>query len=222
MRTNREVRRGWAKALMVRPLRDELIELGIDDDLKCSEAAYDEAGRAMAELRISEELAGINTPTLIVAGDRDFLRAANLEDAQRIPNCALHVFYRVGHNIPFDVPEEFVARAGRLHPARHSATVARPAPRRHGGSAGAHSLSELRVQREPPPVDRFAARQNLFPLSPSWQSHLSRKREGESEPVADSVPSRVGEGPASHQGSLGEVSQRGGVEDREWESIHKP
>lgn len=133
MRTNREVRRGWAKALMVRPLRDELIELGIDEDLKWSEAAYDEAGRAMAELRISQELAEIKTPTLIVAGDRDFLRAANLEDAQRIPNCALHVFYRVGHNIPFDVPEEFVAllddfiQHGTAPPSPFQRPVATPA-----------------------------------------------------------------------------------------------
>lgn len=109
VRPNRELRRQFARAFMVRPLPDAYIEMSIDDDLKWPEAAYDEAWQAMVDIRLSAAITGINVPTLMVVGDRDLLRAANLEDAQRIPNCALQVFYRVGHNIPFDVPDQFVA-----------------------------------------------------------------------------------------------------------------
>ena len=33
---------------------------------------------------------------------------ANLEDYLRLPNARLHVFSRVGHFVPTDVPDEFV------------------------------------------------------------------------------------------------------------------
>lgn len=109
IRHNRELRRQMSRALMVRPLSDELIDLAIEDDLRWPEAAYDEAWQAMAEIRLAGDLTRLQVPTLMVVGDRDMLRAANLEDAARIPDCALHVFYRVGHLIPFDVPDDFAA-----------------------------------------------------------------------------------------------------------------
>ena len=43
----------------------------------------------------------------MVVGDRDSLKPFNLEDASRIPNCALQVYYRVGHMVPWDVPQEY-------------------------------------------------------------------------------------------------------------------
>jgi pimeloyl-ACP methyl ester carboxylesterase len=109
IRGNRELRRRTIRALAVRPTADSEIERRIEDNLRWPEAAYDEAWEAMRHIRISGEVARIETPTLMVVGDRDTLRAANLEDAQRIPNCALQVFYRVGHEIPHDVPDELVA-----------------------------------------------------------------------------------------------------------------
>jgi pimeloyl-ACP methyl ester carboxylesterase len=109
VRHNRDVRRKMAHAFAVRPTPDSTIERRIDDDLKWTEQAYDGAWQAMADLRIEDDVARIETPTLMIVGDRDALRAANLADAQRIPNCALHVFYRVGHEIQSDVPAEFVA-----------------------------------------------------------------------------------------------------------------
>ncbi len=109
IRANRELRRQMARELAVRPTDDEIIDRRIEDDLKWPEVAYDEAWEAMASVRLSEAITGIRTPTLMVVGDRDGLRAANLEDAQRIPNCALQVFYRVGHEVASDVPDQFVA-----------------------------------------------------------------------------------------------------------------
>jgi (E)-2-((N-methylformamido)methylene)succinate hydrolase len=58
---------------------------------------------------LSDRLTEVNVPTLVVAGDRDVLREANLKDAARIPSCALHVFYRTGHMIEMERPEELSA-----------------------------------------------------------------------------------------------------------------
>jgi pimeloyl-ACP methyl ester carboxylesterase len=95
--------------LATRPLGDEYIDQHIDEDLSWCDAAYEEAWQAMADARLAETITRIRTPTLMVVGERDDLRDANLEDARRIPDCALHLFYRVGHMIQFDVPDAFVA-----------------------------------------------------------------------------------------------------------------
>lgn len=109
LRQNKEIARTMAKAFMTRPLADALIELNIEDGLLWTDEAMDGAYASMRALNLGDRLAELSTPTLMVVGDRDFLRADNLRDAQRIPNCALKVYYRVGHLIPFDVPDEFAA-----------------------------------------------------------------------------------------------------------------
>jgi branched-chain amino acid transport system permease protein len=109
LRRDKDLARRMAKAFMVRPRTDEQIERGIESNLKWQDDAYDGAYESMLSLRLSDRVAALEVPTLMVVGDRDILRAPNLEDAQRIPNCALHVFYRVGHMIQQDVADEFVA-----------------------------------------------------------------------------------------------------------------
>jgi pimeloyl-ACP methyl ester carboxylesterase len=109
LRRNKDLARTMARAFMVRPRTDEQIERGIESNLKWEDDAYDEAWESMRNLHISDQVAKLSVPTLMVVGDRDFLRADNLADAQRIPNCALQVFYRVGHMIQQDVADEFVA-----------------------------------------------------------------------------------------------------------------
>jgi pimeloyl-ACP methyl ester carboxylesterase len=90
-----------------RPLPAHLLDVVVEDAAGCSEGHAEESIRTMTGLNISDRLGEIQAPTLMVAGDRDGLRPYNLEDAARIPHCALHVFYRVGHWIPWDVPQEF-------------------------------------------------------------------------------------------------------------------
>jgi pimeloyl-ACP methyl ester carboxylesterase len=109
LRQNKELARQMARAFMVRPRTDEQIERGIESNLMWQDDAYDSAAESMMSLRIGDQVAALTVPTLMVVGDRDFLRADNLEDAQRIPNCALQVFYRTGHMIQQDVADEFVA-----------------------------------------------------------------------------------------------------------------
>jgi proline iminopeptidase len=61
----------------------------------------------MADFDVSDELHKLTTPTLMVAGAADGLCTPNVTDWQKLPNATLHVFSRVGHGVPGDVPEEF-------------------------------------------------------------------------------------------------------------------
>ncbi len=47
--------------------------------------------------------------TLLIAGAAGGPLLANLADFQKLPNATLHVFSRVGHGVPSDVPDEFAA-----------------------------------------------------------------------------------------------------------------
>jgi 3-oxoadipate enol-lactonase len=57
------------------------------------------------EQDLSPALARVQIPTLVVAGAADFLLQSNLADFARLPNATLHVFSRVGHVVPIDVPD---------------------------------------------------------------------------------------------------------------------
>ena len=109
LRQNRELAKTMLKAFQTRPIADEVMDQQIEDNIKWQDDAYDAAFASMQSIDLSDAVSGIQVPTLIVVGDRDFLREDNLRDAARIPHCALQVFYRVGHVIPYDVPDEFVA-----------------------------------------------------------------------------------------------------------------
>ena len=60
----------------------------------------------MLRLNVKDQLNTLNTPTLIIAGAADSLCEANIEDWQRLLNATLHVFSRVGHGIPREVPDK--------------------------------------------------------------------------------------------------------------------
>jgi len=80
---------------------------GVDRALSVSDEHYDDSWQSMVDFDVSNELESLTTPTLIVAGAADGLCAANVNDWQQLPNATLHVFSRVGHGIPRDVPDEF-------------------------------------------------------------------------------------------------------------------
>jgi pimeloyl-ACP methyl ester carboxylesterase len=89
------------------PVPEHLLDLIVEDATTCSEGHVEESWRTMRDTNISDRLPEIIAPTLMVVGDRDLLRPFNLEDAARIPNSALQVFYRAGHLIPYAVPQAF-------------------------------------------------------------------------------------------------------------------
>jgi pimeloyl-ACP methyl ester carboxylesterase len=61
----------------------------------------------MAAFDVTDRLGELTTPTLMIVGAADVLARPNLEDYLRLPNATLHVFSRVGHFVPGDVPDEF-------------------------------------------------------------------------------------------------------------------
>jgi pimeloyl-ACP methyl ester carboxylesterase len=99
--------RAFYELVRERPLPERLEDIIVEDALGCSEGHAEGSVPAMCGLNLTERLGEVRAPTLMVVGDRDGLRPFNLADAARIPNCALHVFYRVGHWLPFEVPQEF-------------------------------------------------------------------------------------------------------------------
>ena len=82
----------------------DYLRRGIKRQLSCSEAHYFDAWESMVKLRVGERLGEIKTETLMVAAAADGLLASNLRDFQRLGNATLHVFSRVGHGIPYEVP----------------------------------------------------------------------------------------------------------------------
>jgi non-heme chloroperoxidase len=89
------------------PVSEQLRNIIVEDANTCSDGHIEESWRSMRDTNLSDRLAEIEAPTLMVVGDRDLLRPFNLEDAERIPNCALQVFYRTGHLIPWDASQGF-------------------------------------------------------------------------------------------------------------------
>jgi len=82
---------------------------GVDRALSVSDAHFEDSWQSMVEFNVLAQLKDLTTPTLIIAGAADGLCEANVNDWQRLPNAALHVFSRVGHGVPRDVPDEFAA-----------------------------------------------------------------------------------------------------------------
>jgi 3-oxoadipate enol-lactonase len=82
----------------------------IDHIFAVSDGHFDGGAVAMQALRVGAELANIKTPTLVIAGSADTLLPANIADFQRLPNAALHVFARAGHDVAIHEPDG-VARA---------------------------------------------------------------------------------------------------------------
>lgn len=83
------------------------IASSVDRALSVSEGHFDDSWVSLVDSQRGTQLADVQVPTLIIAGAADGLLQANLKDFQRMPNATLHVFSRVGHGVPTDVPDEF-------------------------------------------------------------------------------------------------------------------
>ena len=71
-------------------------------DRSVSKAYYDGSWASMCAFRVVPKQ--ITVPTLMIAGAADNLLSANLADFKALPNASLHVFHRVGHGVPREVP----------------------------------------------------------------------------------------------------------------------
>ena len=93
--------------LSAKPRSRELVEARVQRGLSVSDAHYEESWSALESYHKGERLGEIKTPTLMVAGAADGLLQANLADFQRLGNATLHVFSRVSHGVPYEIPDEF-------------------------------------------------------------------------------------------------------------------
>jgi len=89
-------------------LTDEVVvKARVDRALSVSPGHYEGSWDSMAAFDVTDRLGELTTPTLMIVGAADVLARPNLEDYLRLPNATLHVFSRVGHFVPGDVPDEF-------------------------------------------------------------------------------------------------------------------
>ena len=104
-----------------RALSERVIEALIEDDRSWDPTAVRAVLDGLGGARTLNALGASGVPVLVVAGDRDRLLPLQLADAGRLPNRGLHVFYRVGHLLPLEVPallstliDDFVAHGVRV------------------------------------------------------------------------------------------------------------
>jgi 3-oxoadipate enol-lactonase len=94
------------RAVVARPHGRERLAAALERSLEVSEGHFAGCLAAACAYRRGERLREIATPTLMVAGAADGLLAANLRDFTRLGHATLHVFSRVGHAAPREVPAE--------------------------------------------------------------------------------------------------------------------
>ena len=86
---------------------EALVAQAVDRALSVSDGHYEGGQQTMREFRVGDRLEGLTTPTLMITAAADGLLEANLIDFLRLPNATLHVFSRVAHGVPGEVPAAF-------------------------------------------------------------------------------------------------------------------
>jgi pimeloyl-ACP methyl ester carboxylesterase len=109
--TNRDVALAWYQLALHRPLPQQLFDALLEAGMSTSAAHARDSMSSILSNTLGERLHGISTPALLMAGDRDAIvpLQSMLATQRRIPGCGLHVFHRVGHSPPREVPEAFMA-----------------------------------------------------------------------------------------------------------------
>ena len=113
-----EMRATWAakdRATMIRTMTPmvpreaarEKVSAQVDRMLSVSVGHYDGCWEALRGYRKGERLGEIVTPAIVMSGAADGLLSENLRDFARLGNATLHVFSRVGHGVPREVPSAF-------------------------------------------------------------------------------------------------------------------
>ena len=107
--TSRDVARMWYQLAFCRPLDQPLAEALLDAGMSVSPGHAHDSLLSILSADLGGRLGEITTPTLLIGGDRDALvpLQSMLATHRRIPDCGLHVFHRVGHSPPLEVPDDF-------------------------------------------------------------------------------------------------------------------
>lgn len=83
---------------------DAWVETRVRQRLRASDEHVRGGLQSMYDLNVSDKLAAMHVPTLVLAGSVDELLSANLADFERLPNAILHVFSRAGHDVAIHEP----------------------------------------------------------------------------------------------------------------------
>lgn len=113
----------------------DVLRTRIERNFAVSDGHHEGSWTSMQGIDLSARLGEIAIPTLMMAGAADSLLAANLEDFGRLRNATLHVFSRVGHGLPYEIPEEFTAVLADF--LEHGVVTAATLQRKLLASAGA-------------------------------------------------------------------------------------
>jgi pimeloyl-ACP methyl ester carboxylesterase len=108
--TNRDVALLWYQLAVCRPLDQRLMDTLLEAGMSVSPAHARDSMLSILSADLGGRLGEITTPALLIGGDKDALvpLQSMLATQRRIPGCGLHVFHRVGHSPPLEVPEGFV------------------------------------------------------------------------------------------------------------------
>lgn len=122
------------RALAARPRSVAALEHSARRWLAASDAHVEGMGEAMRTLCLGDRLSELGQPTLVVSAAADGFLSVNLADYAALPNATLHVFSRVSHSVPGEVPGELAAVIGDFM--------------EHGVVTAATLLSRLEAQTE--------------------------------------------------------------------------
>ena len=88
---------------------DAWFEIRADHILAVSDGHFEGFAEAMQDFDVADRLAGLATPTLMIAGGVDSLLHANLADFAALPNATIEVIARAGHEVAVHEPERVAA-----------------------------------------------------------------------------------------------------------------
>lgn len=84
---------------------EEWFESRAEHILSVSEGHFEQGAESMQALHVTDRLADLTTPTLMISGAVDSLLIPNLLDFMRLPNATLEVLSRAGHEVGVHEPE---------------------------------------------------------------------------------------------------------------------
>jgi pimeloyl-ACP methyl ester carboxylesterase len=84
---------------------DNWFESRVEHVLGVSDGHFEQSADSMRTLNVAERLGELTLPTLMIAGGVDSLLHANLQDFARLPNAALEVLSRAGHEVAVHEPQ---------------------------------------------------------------------------------------------------------------------
>jgi len=135
---------------------DEWFEDRVRHILTVSDGHFEQGAESMSALSVGHRLGEISLPTLMIAGAVDSLLQANLQDYGRLPNAALEVLARAGHEVAIHEPDRVAEAIATF--MTHGPVTAASLMARALGSGAAAPDQRSGTQSSNPPVPVAASK----------------------------------------------------------------